>query len=369
MKKFNIRWAMLCFVTAFALTGWFGIIPGVLLKTHAMAISDQMLEQALVEGFGEIDSLEDVPDAYYDMDINQFTQQYLDKLNQGELRMDGFQGKTIKNPQLKMTMTENGNIRYTLPNGSYYEANLPNGIITREAVTITPASEVIAVVTKDGTSTRLFESWRFSDPGYYEIKMVFYQFDSMGSIDSILYEVNHSFMILDRITSNIGMVPAPDGFEIVSAKLDGNPLKIDHPSGLFLEQDGVYEIRFRDRGTGSIYKTTSFERDTIAPFLTFSEELTDGKSEGPIEFITQDVGDRVYITYGGNTAIAVDNTLTATGKYTLRVEDTVGNSRTYVVELTEKGRLFDTKMIIIALVLLLGSGARFLLLGRDMNAV
>ena len=161
MKKFNIRWAMLCFVTAFALTGWFGIIPGVLLKTHAMAISDQMLEQALVEGFGEIDSLEDVPDAYYDMDINQFTQQYLDKLNQGELRMDGFQGKTIKNPQLKMTMTENGNIRYTLPNGSYYEANLPNGIITREAVTITPASEVIAVVTKDGTSTRLFESWRF----------------------------------------------------------------------------------------------------------------------------------------------------------------------------------------------------------------
>ena len=365
MKEFKIKRAMLCAVTVIALTGWFGIIPGNFLKTYAMAISDAMLEQAILEEFGDADSLEDIPDAYYDMDIEQFTQQYLDKLNSGELKMEGFQGETIKNPKLEMTIIENGDIRYTLPNGSYYDANLPKGIVTREAVTITPGSEVIAVVTKDGASTRLFESWRFSEPGNYQIKMIFYQFDSVGSIDTVLYEVEHCFTILERVNGKIGMIPAPDGFEITSAKLDGMPLEIEHPAGLFLEKDGIYEIRFRDKQTGTIYRTTTFERDTTAPFLTFSKELVDGKVETPLEFIKQDVDDQVYIYYNGDSAPASKNQLTAEGRYTLRVEDTAGNSRSYVVELTKSRLLSNVKIILMVLVLLLGSGVSLMLARKE----
>ena len=368
MKEFKIRRAMLRITAAFTLIGWFGIVPIGLLKPYAMAISDQMMEQALLEGFGTTD-LEEISDSYYDMDINQFAEQYLEKLSKGELTVDGFQGETIKNPKMRMTTTEDGNILYTLPNGSYYEANFPNGTITRDAVTIVPGSEVIAVVTKDGTSSRLFESWHFSDPGHYHIKMIFYRFDAVGSIDTVLYEVNHYFTILDRVTGKIGMVPAPDGFEIVSAKLNGLLIPIENPAGLFLEKDGLYEIRFRDRETGSIYKATSFERDTTAPFLTFSKELVNGKAEGPIEFTTQDVDDRVYVSYSGNTSLAFSNTLSAAGKHTLIVEDTVGNRRSYSVELVKEKSLFTNKLVILALILLLGTGARFLLLGRDMKVI
>ena len=361
MKECKIKRVVLCIATALTLMGSLIFAQGHFFKTYAMAISDQMLERALMEGFGSVEDAEDLSDSYYDMDIEAFTDQYLEKLSKGELRTDGFQGETILNPPLKMTTTEEGNIRYTLPNGSYYEASLPNGIITRDAVTLSPSSEVIAVVTKDGTSTRLFESWRFSEPGHYQIKLIFYQFDSMGTIDSRLYEVNHYFTILERTSGEIGMVPAPDGFEIVSAKRDGVPLTIEYPEGLFLEADGTYEIRFRDKKSGSIYTTTSFERDTTAPFLTFSKELENGKTEGPLEFATQDVDDRVYLMYNGNTALAVSNQLTAAGKYGLQVEDTAGNVRSYVVEITKKRSLFDTKLIIFALILLLSSGVRFLL--------
>lgn len=365
MREFKIKRAILCIVTAIALTGWFGTASGSLLRAYAMAISDALLEQAMLEEFGDADSLEDIPDAYYDMDIEQFTQQYLDKLNSGELKMDGFQGETIKNPKLEMTVTENGDIRYTLPNGSYYDTNLPNRILTREAVAITPGSEVIAVVTKDGTSTRLFESWRFSEPGNYQIKMIFYQFDSIGSIDTVLYEVEHCFTILDRVSSKIGMIPAPDGFEIASAKRNGISLEIIHPDGLFTEKDGLYEIRFRDKKTGTIYRTTTFERDTTAPFLTFSKELVDGKVKGPLEFTTQDVDDRVYIYYNGESAPAKKNQLTAEGRYTLRVEDTAGNSRSYVVELTKSRLLSNVKIILMVLVLFLGSGVSLLLARKE----
>ena len=131
----------------------------------------------------------------------------------------------------------------------------------------------------------------------------------------------------------------------------------------------MFEIRYRDLETQSVYATSTFERDTIAPFLTFSKDLGNGKVKGPIAFSKSDVSDRVYLSYNGYTSETVINEFAEAGKYGLEVVDAAGNKRHYYFEITRKSGLFNTKMIILAVIILLGSGARYLLLKKEMEVI
>jgi len=372
MKKFKLKKTAVCVAAALSFLGLFKILPGMPVTAYAMMISDELMEQALKEEFGNLGNLEEmeeIADDYYDMDIDQFTEEYLKKIESGEIQFDGLEKEKIIDPPLKMKATSDGNIRYTLPNGVYFDVTAPNGTITGNPITIYPASEVAAVVTKDGKSSSIFNTWRYSEPGNYRIKMIFYQFDEDQYENSDIYEVNYYFTITDRVAGNFGAIPAPDGFEIIFAKRDGVPLTIENPACLFLEGDGRFEIRYQDIATRSIYSTTSFVRDTTAPFLTFSKDLGDGKVKGPISFQKENVEDRVYLYYDGYTSEAIVAELTAAGTYGLEVVDLAGNKRMYTFEILRTRRLLNKPMVIFALIILLGSGVRLLLLRRDMKAI
>lgn len=369
MKKFKIMKTAVCFAAALSFIGLLASFPGVVLQAHATMITDELMEQALLEEFGSLEDSEDIDEEYYDMDIDQFTEEYLRKIESGEIQFDNLEMEHITDPPMEMTITEDGNIRYTLPNGDYFDVTAPNGIITGNVVEFFLYSDVAAVVTKDGESSSLFKSWRFSEPGKYHIQMIFYRFDADVYKSTEVYEVNYYFTITGKTAGDFGAVPAPDGFEIAAAKRDGVPINIDNPSFLFLEGDGRFEIRYRDIATNTVYTTSSFERDTIAPFLTFSKELGNGKVNGPITFSTSDISDRVYLSYNGYSAETVVYELTEAGKYGLEVVDTAGNSRLYYFEITKNSTLLDSKMIILALILLLGAGVRFLLIRRDMKVM
>lgn len=368
MKKFNYRKAAVRLTAALFFTGLFNILPGMSMKSHAAMITDEMMQEALSEEFGDGEEMEDIDD-YYDQDINQFIEEYMKKIEADEVQFEDLEMDHVKDPSMRMAITEDGNIRYTLPDGEYFDVTVPNGIITGNAVEFYPHSDIAAVVTKDGESTSLFNSWRFSSPGNYHIKMLFYGFDDDTYENNEIYEVNFYFTIIDRVSGSVGAVPTPDGFEIISAKKDGVPLSIENPACLFLDGDGRFEIRYRDIETRSVYAATSFERDTTAPFLTFSKDLGNGKVQGPVTFTTSDVSDRVYLSYNGYTAETVNYELTDAGSYGLEVVDTAGNSRFYYLEISRKSGLLNTKLIILALILLLGAGARFLLSARDMEAI
>ena len=369
MKKYNAVKAAVWTAASLAFIGLFGSLPDTPKATYAMAISDELMQKALEEEFGGMEDLEQIPDDYYDMDIDQFTEEYLEKIERGEVTFDELGREKIVNPPLTMKMVQNGNIRYTLPNGDYYEVNVPNGTITERPVIFDPSADVVAVVTKDGESSSLFNSWHFSEPGNYQIKLVFYQFEAEGAEDLNVYEVNHYFTITGSKINNIGAVPAPDGFEIISAKRDGVPLTIDNPKCLFLGGDGKFEIRYRDTATGSIYATSSFNRDTTAPFLTFSKEIAEGEVEGPVEFYTGDIKDKVYTFYNGHSGEAVTNELSIPGDYVLKVVDDAGNGRIYSLKIKQTYRILEPKTIILALVLLLGAGASLLFLRRDTKVI
>jgi len=352
--------------------GIFSMVPYTKHTSYAVSISEDLLQKAFEEEFGSLEGLEDledIPEDYDNEDLERLTDQYMEMFKNKDYSVETFQGEIIENPRMQMKMSEDGRFRYILPNGEFYEATIPNGMITSNPVRFYPSSEVAAVITKDGESTSIFNSWDFTEPGNYQVKMLFYKLDSEHAEDIQIYEVYHHFTIVGRKVNHLGAVPAPEGFEIVDVKKDGIQQPVENSKCVFLEGDGIFEIRYRDIATGSMYVSTLFERDTVAPFLTFSTDITKGPVKGPVKFYKSDVGDQVYLYYNGNSSRITGDSLTSAGIYTLEVSDEVGNSRVYGLEIKQTYRMFETKTIILAFIFLLGAGARFLFLSRDKKVI
>lgn len=372
MKKYKLLKAALWAAAVFAFLEIFSMIPLNGHTSYAMQITEELLQKAFEEEYGilgDASELEGISEDYENEDLYELTEQYMELFKNGEHSVETLQDALVEDPQTQMRLTEKGAVRYTLPNGEYYDVTVPNGMLTSSSVTIQPSSDVSSIVTKDGQSSSLFHGWTFTEPGNYRVQMLFYNLSSDLYEDLQIYEVSHYFTIVGKKVNHIGVVPAPEGFEIASVKKDGIPQSISHDNGVFLEGDGVFEIRYRDIATGTSYVSTSFERDTIAPFLDFSADITNGPVKGPVEFYKSDAADQVTIAYNGNSTETNVSKLTSPGRYTISVSDEVGNSRLYNLEIKSRYRIFQTKTIVLALIFLLGVGIDVLLFRRDMEAI
>lgn len=372
MKEFKKIKEALWFAAVFVFLGIFQYLPFTTQKAYAVSISEELLQKAFEEEYGSMEDLgelENVPDDYENEDLYELTDQYLEMFQNGDYSIETIQEAIIENPHMQMSMTDDGRVRYMLPNGDSYTATVPNGMITSSPVTISPSTQVASVVTKDGESSHIFNKWNYTEPGNYQIQMLFISLESDNYEDIQAYEVTHYFTIVGRKSNRIGAVPAPEGFEIISVKKDGLPQPVENSRCVFLEGDGVFEIRYYDTKTRSIYTATSFERDTAAPFLDFSEDIEHGPVKGPVEFYKSDLRDQIYLYYNGNSSLIDRSSLSAEGKYTLKVVDEVGNSRLYNLEIKRSYGILETKTIILALIFLLGAGIDFFLFKRDMEAM
>lgn len=360
-----------------------GAAMGLSFSSFAMAVSDEELEAAMEELMAQEEKMqsgavqeyglptedESLPEDAYDMDIEQFTEEYFRKLENGEIGPQTISTKRIIDPKLTMSQTDQGRIRYALPNGDSYEVTVPNGMITSSSVTFYPSTDVVGIITRDGEITSLFESWHFTEPGNYQVKLLFYHTEPDSTGQYLVYEVNHYFTITGTSAGAFGAVPAPDGFQIISVKRDGISQEIENPGCVFLEGDGFFEIRYRDTGTGRIYSSASFQRDTTAPFLSFSEDIGAGAVSGPLEFSPSEPGSKIIITYNGNTAEAVTNVLTVEGNYRLEVRDDAGNARVYQVQIQRDSHLLSGKLVILSLLLILAMGIRMIAARRDLRVL
>lgn len=369
MKGCKSRKAVLWFTSMFVFLWIVHYSPCATQKIYASQLTEELLQKAFEEEMGSIESFEEIPDDYDNEDLYELTEQYMEMFQNGDYSVETYENALIRNPDIQMQMTDEGKIRYVLPNGEYYESTVPNGMITSDSVRMSPSSQVAAVVTRDGESSHIFNSWNYTEPGNYHIKMLFYNLDSDNYEDIKVYEVSHYFTIVGKKVNHIGVVPAPEGFEIVSVRKDGIQQTTDNPRYVFLEGDGIFEFRYRDQKTNSIYAATCFERDTVAPFLEFSKDITMGPVKGPVEFYKSDINDQVHLYYNGNSSLISNNTLSSPGQYTLMVVDDVGNNRLYNLEIEQSYRIFETKTIILALIFLLGVGVSILLPKRGMKVV
>lgn len=309
------------------------------------------------------------PDADSEAELDLMVEKYLEQMESGVSGDTSVQSDTIVDPVLRLEQAEGGRVKYTLPNQSSFWATVPDGMITTKDVVLEFTDGVMAVAQKDDENSYLVDEPYFTEPGVYHLKMIFYHTETRNGSDYNVYELNYHFTIIDEVDGTLGVVTAPKDFRITEAKKDGVPLTVVRSEAVFLDGDGIYEIRYQDLATGRIHMSTVFERDTTAPFLTFSREFTDGVLAGPVEYYPSEVGAAVIMTYNGNRGPAVSNVLTSGGLYQLEVTDQVGNSRFYHVTVRPTYQFFDKRMIILIFICLGALGLRLLRVRRDMKVI
>jgi len=358
MRKVRYRTrTAVCAVLLIVLQLWAGSFGVMEAQATSTLVDEPDLEQLLTESEPS------------DEELNQMVDQYLEMMGNGDPAVNDIKSETIMDPQMKLQQAERGKIRYILPNQSSFTTTAPNGMITTEPVSFEFAGNVMAVMYKDDETAKMVDEPFFTEPGNYHLRLLFYQTAIQDGADFNVYEVNYYFTIIGKCDGTLGVITAPKDFRISEAKKDGVPLEIIGSETVFLEDDGIYEVWYQDLQSGMIHVSTRFERDTIAPFLTFSKELTGEPLVGPVEYYPSERDATVTLTYNGNRGPAVTNELTSGGLYQLEVTDQVGNTRYYQVNIRQTFNLIDTRLIILALILLGAMGIRLLFIRRDMRVI
>ena len=310
----------------------------------------------------------DIPDE----DIQTFMEDYLEKVERGEITIEDYSAEKIFSPDLRMEATGTGRIRFLLPDGNSYQATVPSGMTTANPVELILPDGAIAVVSRGGDADVRYGSILCSEPGEYRIKLVFLPSGAEASERYLVYELSHDFTILKKTTGNRKRIQAPEGFQFSEIKKDGVRMEIAAPDYLSLDaadSEGRYELRLQDKKTGTISLSTGFQLDMTAPYLTFSKEIEGTSVSGPVEFSPSETGTTIYLTYNGNRAVAQQSELTVPGHYTLEVMDEAGNVRSYQFQIRQTYQFFDIRVVIMALVLLGGLAVRLLFLRKNMTVL
>lgn len=303
-------------------------------------------------------------------EIDQIIEKYMEQIENGNLGTgEDVDSQKITDPPLKAERAGNGGVRYLLPNGIYFISSVPDGMISHEPVEFVLPGEILGVVKKDDGQTAVPGSWVFTEPGVYDVTLLFYQPPDRENLDYNVYEIHFSFTIIGRTTGNLGAVPAPEGFEIAGVRKDGRTQQVKNLSCVFLEGDGRYEVQYKQKEPGNLRFNTVFIRDTTAPFLSFSQDPGAGAMTAPVNFIPSEPGCRVSMSYNGNKSYVLGTTLTAAGNYELAVEDAAGNQRFYHLRIRQTYKLVDYRLIMITFLVLAAVTARLLFLRRSMKVL
>ncbi len=316
---------------------------------------------------------EDGEDDLTNDEIEALMEEYMDELGidadvRNDLDPESLQVQKVVEPPLTMTEEPSGGIRYTLPNGSFFLSSVPEGMITSQPVEIALSQNLAGVVKRDDDLEMLPDSWTFSEPGSYRVKILSYQLPEEAD-GFRAYEVNFHFTVIGQADGQIGAMPAPNGFRIEEVWLEGQQMEIENDRCYFFREDGRYVFRFTDTETGRMQVETAWTRDTQAPFLLFSQEIADGRAQVPLEFTPSEPGCKVRVGYNGEYGYTSEYALRYPGYYELTVEDSVGNSRVYQLDVRQVFKLLDVRLIGAGLVLLALTALRLIFLRNDMRVL
>ena len=342
---------------------------GVLTLAFAMLWSGPAFAEPPVDLEAELsdDLLED--DLSED-ELDELIESYFSKIESGAIGTEDIQSDVVTNPALLLTEESDGVLRYTFPNGNFFLTTVPQGMISSQPVDLSLSSGIVGVLRKDDVLNVMPESWHFSAPGNYHIKMLSYQSGAETVSNNYnVEEVNCYFTIVGAVDGRLGAVPAPDGFEIEEVRLDGQERSVDNRRCFFLTEDGRYEIQYVSGTDEPIRLSTVFVHDTTAPFLTFSKELDGKEADGPLEFYPSEPDCKIGMSFNGEKGYAVTNVLTTAGNYELRVEDAAGNQRSYHLRIRQTYDWRDARIVLIGVVFLAGLAVWLVFTRRNMRVL
>lgn len=282
-------------------------------------------------------------------------------------------GKVIieEDPPLTMEYDEKEKrFRYFLPDGQYFDTNVPVGGWSREQASITMSDGLnVYQVYRDGELWDASEGLNFNRTGSYEIIV---RDNELGLDGEISYKLSIGFTLYLERTMDLSHINAPQGLAVAQVLLDGAGVQEaaagDQGAYLHLEKDGEYQISFRDP-QGRVCWRMEFERDTIAPYLIFAEPVDGRFLTEPVSYIPSEGNARVRILRNLEEVQAPANRIAVSGVYHVEISDEAGNTRDYDFSLRIGHSVWSIKLIIIPLFLLAAAGSAFVYWQRNMRVL
>lgn len=322
-------------------------------------VEDGLDTMDVISGSPE-DELED-PEDYSDL-----MEEELKQILNGQLYADV---DIVENPDLALSYNENtGMFRYILPDGEYFEINVPLGGWARTRAYL-KTSEGLNVyqIWRDGELVSVGGMTEFLQVGDYEITVMD---NELGTSGSTGYKLSISFHLYLNERLNLTHINVPMGLFLEDAVLDGVSLEgiTGREHYLHLEKDGRYVLRFAD-GEGKRCFQMEFVRDTVPPALYFDCPVDGMVLTEPVSFTLLERQAQIEIWRNLQTAYATSNVIAMRGDYRMEISDDAGNVRDYEFTLHPDIVIWDKRLLIIPCVALVAVVVSFFYWRRNMRVI
>ncbi len=254
--------------------------------------------------------------------------------------------------------TDTGTYCYTLKSGTVIDANVPNGAVVNDDVSVQMPDSVTASVFRNGEPYEI-SGTNFSEEGTYR---VVFQESTLAFATSYMSEREYPMLIF-RIVKNpvsaMGIYNAPLHTGIIQAAYEGETVYGDDagdgdealPLAYFrMEEDGRYSFIMRDEASGYTY-SLELVRDTQAP--QFDISIKNGRAD--IVYLSSDI-DSYELSVDGMPQTEFSPTrMEGRGRYELSVIDIAGNEASADFVLTDAVNY--ASLIAVAILLAMALGA------------
>lgn len=280
--------------------------------------------------------------------------------------MAGLSYSMVKNPNMTVSMTEQGLYGYQLPDKTTFAISIPRGMVTAGEVTFIPGEgQNVLEVYRD--EELIYPSdYTFAEEGTYRLTLLSTEgMENTSNMVSYLTEV--TFQIITPVTAALDELVTPKEFELLRVSCNGEVL--DQASQSLIWEDGYYVCSWRAKADSSIIYQTDFTLDTQAPELIFSKNITQGAVRPPLTMEATEEGCTLTMKYGAEQAVMDTWELTQSGVYLLTVTDRAGNAQSYQVTIDLAVGNYFTYLFIILAVILAGAGLWLAFLRKHMQVL
>ena len=220
--------------------------------------------------------------------------------------------------------TSSGLFKNELLTGAAFYTNVPNGMVTNNAVRMDTADEINFVILKDGEPLEYEDGMTFDEEGSYMIYPSQNTTVYLGEYGNTKKPLFH-FRIAAGPVNDMGIFNAPEGYSIKEITRNGEPvtegLSADR-NYCYLGEDGEYEIRLTHLDGATADLTTTVTKDSIQPRFLLSVE----DSTAYIQYRSSDIA---YCKLYKDGELVFDQQIpaqvTGSGKYRLEAYDEAGN--------------------------------------------
>ena len=248
-------------------------------------------------------------DPYYSGDVDSAT---------GEASASGSASEAVRVRINETTYYDRASGSFVYPTGSgvrEVSANVADGMIVSEPVTVTAPEGVEMTLYRNGTIVEGADLTHLAEAGNYAVAA-----KDMGDTRNLF-----AFTIVGATTNLAGGYVMPEGFYILDATLDGEDAYYER-NFIGMEDEGLYEIEYVCPDTSLHYHLTT-TIDRTPPAITLDGKLDkNGRYHSAVQVGGLEDLVAVALTRDGSAASVPSGwKLTEAGMYQLQVFDAAGN--------------------------------------------